>query len=64
MLGNDHLFRARQVAEHLGFTTSYIYLLIKEGKLKGTKVGDKAVRISESALREYLENQNTKRSTE
>lgn len=57
----NKLYRVREVAEELGFSTAYIYELIATKKLKGTKVGVKAVRVAESDLRDYIRRQNRRR---
>jgi excisionase family DNA binding protein len=51
---SNRLLRVRDVAETLGFSTTWVYELIKSGKLVGTRVGEKSMRIKESDFNNYL----------
>ncbi len=53
----EKLLRVKEVADRLGLSTNYIYILIRRGKLNTVKVGARAVRIPESILAAYLKAQ-------
>lgn len=42
------------VAERLSCTDNWVYALIKEGQLKAVKIGERALRISESSFDKYI----------
>jgi len=54
---NDRLLKISDVADRLSCTTTWVYLLVKQGKLKRVKVGSRAVRIPETSLATYLKAQ-------
>ena len=49
--------RVSSVALMLGRSTSYIYQMVKDGRLKATTV-DGSIHISDEDVRDYLERQN------
>lgn len=48
------LLRIRTVAERLSITPRAVYHLIAEGKLPGVRVTERALRVKEQDLEEYL----------
>ena len=53
----EHLTVA-QVAEHLNVTTKTVRRWIAAGGLKATRVGPKALRVSQGDLQDFLERSN------
>jgi excisionase family DNA binding protein len=44
------------VAERLSCTDNYVYALVKDGKLKAAKIGERALRVSETSVDRFLAN--------
>ena len=42
------------VAERLSCTDNYVYALVRDGKLKAVKIGERALRISESSFDQFI----------
>ncbi|RJQ30064.1 MAG: DNA-binding protein [Peptococcaceae bacterium] len=53
----QEMFTPEEVAEKLKISRRTVYLWLREGRIKGIKVGD-LWRIPESALQEFLEEGN------
>jgi excisionase family DNA binding protein len=51
----DRYITVQFVAEILSCTEKHIYFLIQEGSLQSIKIGNRAVRISEKSLRDFIE---------
>lgn len=51
----DKYLSVHRVAETLGCTERYVYEMVKDGKLKALRLGNRAIRISESSLTEFIE---------
>ncbi|MEW6572953.1 MAG: helix-turn-helix domain-containing protein [Bacillota bacterium] len=49
----NEMFTPEEVAEKLKISRSTVYLWLRQGRLKGVKVGD-LWRISEEAIQEFL----------
>lgn len=49
------LLKVREVADRLGCTTTYVYMLVKAGKLDSVSIGSRAIRITEESLDRFLE---------
>lgn len=54
----DKYLPVNQVAKILGCTERFVYLMVKDGKLKALRLGSRAIRISECSLNEFV-NSNT-----
>jgi len=54
---SNRLLKVKEVADYLNCTTTWVYLLVKQGKLKTVKVGSRAVRIPQESLDAYLKGQ-------
>lgn len=52
----DRYMTPAEVAETLSCTEQHVYNLIAQGFLLAIKIGSRALRISEQALREFIEN--------
>lgn len=50
----DRYITIQSVAETLSCTEQHIYFLIREGSLKSVKIGNRAVRISEKSLLDFI----------
>lgn len=50
----DKYLTIQSVAETLGCTDKYVYILIQEGNLKAMKLGERALRISEQSLQSFI----------
>ncbi len=46
--------QVQSVAETLGCTTKYVYVLIQQGDLKAMKLGERALRVSEQSLQAFI----------
>ena len=51
-MGETCWYKPEEVAEHWGLSTCFVRQLVREGELKGMKIG-KIVRISGDAIREF-----------
>lgn len=51
----DRYVTANRVAETLGCTERYVYEMVKDGKLKAIRLGNRAIRISGKSLQEFIE---------
>lgn len=51
----DRFITIQSVAETLSCTEQHIYFLIREGLLRSIKIGNRAVRVSEKSLHEFIE---------
>lgn len=58
-MNTNKLLTPAQVAERTSLSKQYIYILIREGKLPSVRFGRKALRVSESALEEFIESRST-----
>jgi len=54
---SNRLLKVKEVADYLNCTTTWVYLLVKQGKLKTVKVGSRAVRIPQDSLDAYIKGQ-------
>lgn len=54
---NSKLLKVKEVADYLKCTTNWVYILVRQGKLKTVKVGSRSVRITEESLTAYLKAQ-------
>jgi len=54
---SNRLLKVTEVADYLNCTTTWVYLLVKQGKLKTVKVGSRAVRIPQDSLDAYIKGQ-------
>jgi len=52
---DEKLYKVKEVADRLGFSDYYTYQLIKKGELKAIPVGKRSIRVSETALSDYLD---------
>lgn len=52
--GKARLLRVAEVAERLALAKPYVYELIRRGLLPSLRIGDKYVRVSEAALRDWI----------
>ena len=50
----ERYITVQTVAERLSCTDQYVYLLIREGKLEALKIGERALRISESSFNDFI----------
>jgi len=50
----DRYITIQSVAETLSCTEQHIYFLIREGSLKSVKIGNRAVRVSEKSLHDFI----------
>ena len=50
------LLRPAEVAERLGVSLRQAYYLIERGELPSVTIGGKSIRVDESDLQEYIEN--------
>jgi len=50
----DKWITIQSVAENLGCTDKYVYALIQQGALKAMKLGERALRISEQSLQDFI----------
>ncbi len=50
----ERYITVQTVAERLSCTDTYIYCLIREGKLRAVKIGVRALRISESSYEAFI----------
>ena len=50
----DKWLPIQSVAETLGCTDQYIYQLIRQGDLRAMKLGERALRISERSLQDFI----------
>lgn len=55
-----YFYTAPEVAKILRVKKSYVYELVATGRLKAIKLSERRLRISEDALREYLEGEYAK----
>ncbi len=53
-IGVNKWIRIQSVAETLGCTDQYVYQLIREGILKAMKLGERALRVSEASLQDFI----------
>lgn len=42
------------IAERLSCTDNYVYALVRDGKLMAVKIGERALRISESSFDQFI----------
>ena len=49
------VYTVEQVAEMLSCSTASVLALLKEGRLKGFKIGERTYRITEEQLRDFIE---------
>lgn len=54
----EQLYRVAAIAKFLDMSTRNVYRLIASGDLKVIRVGKRAVRVSDGALRAYLRSIN------
>ena len=57
MLNKDYLMRPREVAEVLKCSISSVYRWFWKGKLKGVQIGNNAIRIYSSSIKEILDDE-------
>jgi excisionase family DNA binding protein len=50
----DKYIKVQSVAETLSCTDQYVYMLVQQGSLKAIKIGERALRISEQSLQEFI----------
>lgn len=50
----ERLLRVKEVSAITGEDCQTVYTRIRKGEIKGTKLGRRNIRVSESALREWL----------
>ena len=50
----DRYISVQNVAEVLGCIDKYVYDLIHEGRLKAIKIGQRAIRVSERSLHDFI----------
>jgi excisionase family DNA binding protein len=50
----DRYLAVNRVAEILGCTERYAYEMVKDGKLRAIRLGNRAIRISEKSLQEFI----------
>jgi len=51
----DKLLTSDQVAEILQVSRSFAYQLMRSGKITALRIGDRAIRVRESDLMDYLD---------
>jgi excisionase family DNA binding protein len=51
---DDKYISVQAVAETLSCTDQYVYVLIREGSLAAIKIGQRAIRVSEKSLNEFI----------
>ena len=50
----DKFISVQSVAERLSCTDDYVYMLIRNGSIQAIKIGQRAIRVSESSLQEFI----------
>jgi excisionase family DNA binding protein len=50
----DKWISIQSVAETLGCTDKYVYALIQQGDLRAMKLGERALRVSEQSLHDFV----------
>lgn len=53
MLMDDHMFTPEEIAEKLHFSRSYVYALLKSGRLPSVRVG-RVYRITQGGLNQFI----------
>lgn len=53
--GSEVLLSVRQVAERLNVSTGTVHRLIRRRDLGHVRIGERTIRIADSALQDYLE---------
>lgn len=56
----DKYLTIQSVSETLGCTDKYVYILIQEGNLKAIKLGERALRVSEQSLQNFIATRSVK----
>jgi excisionase family DNA binding protein len=51
----DHYLKVEDVADRLSCTSAHVYFLIREGLIEAIKIGERAVRVSEVSLHNFIE---------
>ena len=50
----DKFLTVQTTAETLGCTDQYIYILIQQGSLRAIKLGERALRVSNQSLQDFI----------
>lgn len=50
----DKYLSVQRVAETLSCSDDYVYMLIRDGKIQAIKIGQRAIRISDCSLQEFI----------
>lgn len=56
------LLTVKVVAQHLGLRTGRVYELIRYGSLPSVRIGERQLRVSEAALRKFIESGGTQQT--
>ena len=54
-MNNDHFYTVKEVAEIMRFSKSYVYELIKDGRLKAVRIGKGKIIVSSKDLQEFID---------
>lgn len=57
---NEKLWKVKDVADYMGVSGTWVYMLISRGDLVTILVGSRSVRVTDSSLRVFLNRQNKK----
>lgn len=56
----DKLLKVSEVAARLNCTKTYIYTLLREGRLPGFRLSERMIRLPESGLELFIKSQKIK----
>lgn len=54
-MNNEHFYTVKEVAEIMRFSKSYVYELIKDGRLKSVRIGKGKIIVSSKDLHEFID---------
>ncbi len=54
-MNNEHFYTVKEVAEIMRFSKSYVYELIKDGRLKAVRIGKGKIIVSSKDLQEFID---------
>lgn len=54
-MNNEHFYTVKEVAEIMRFSKSYVYELIKDGRLKAVRIGKGKIIVSFKDLQEFID---------
>ncbi len=60
---NEKMYTCREVAEILGVSLTWIYILIRRDKMSCVMIGSRRMRIPQSAIKDFVDENRTRKTT-